>query len=156
MNGHNFRKLRKKVKGESAFTLIEVVLGIALFLLVFMAAYNFLGESYSAVYRSEVDSQASMLATAIVEEIRTEAENDWDNIDDDDFEITNGDIDDILDIEDGDYSLNRDYNLNIELESDDFSDDTACKLTVELEWENDGEEESYDVRTIIRNRSTGE
>lgn len=122
--------LFKEVEG---FTLIEIILSISIISIVLILLLSFFSGSTVFINETAVRSQALEIAETTMEELKAEADRDWDNFLDiaPSFNINN----DIF----SEMDLFRDYNISVNLSQDDIDgdsedDEDIRKITITVAW----------------------
>ncbi|MTI60880.1 MAG: prepilin-type N-terminal cleavage/methylation domain-containing protein [Firmicutes bacterium] len=122
------------INREEAFTLIEIIMAIAILSIIIIASSQYYINSIHFVNYSEIRSQALLIARIAIEEIKAAAVNNWD---------TAGDVAAVFSIESPVFSsidlLSNDYNITINLAEIDIdgdgNNDDLREITVNVSWE---------------------
>ena len=148
----------KNFKESSGFTLIEIIVVIAIIGIGVVPILNYFTNSISNIQETEVRSQAVTIAGDVLELLKQETTTDlsyltthFDNSSDSNTAGSEDKV--ILDTIESNYDLLADFSMDIIISN--FENNTDIKeVVVKVFW--DSENKSEELKTIIRDRTGDE
>ncbi len=140
--------------GENGFTLIEIILSIAILSIVIIAGSRYYINSIQFVHQSGIRSQALLIARNTVEEMKAEAVANWDNLnviadnfEDAAFSKDDDDIFSSLDLLSNNYIITITFSQT-DIDGDGSNDTDLREITVNVSWGTD----DIELKSLIAKR----
>lgn len=132
---------------EAGFTLIEIIVSIAILSIIIIATSRYYVKSIQFVHRTEIRSQALLIARITIEEMKAEAVDNWDILDD---IVSNFNVDDSVF---SSLDLLSNYTINItlnqpDIDGDGSNDTNLQEIVVNVSWGTD----EVELQSLIAKR----